>query len=90
MVTRTRDVKVKAGLDAKIAPRPDARPLRAKSGLRAGRLAANHNLRVKTGLKAGRLAANHNLRVLRVKSGLKAGKISANHNGSLKGTRARK
>ena len=46
--------------------------MRVKTGIKGGRLAANHNetllrarprakgLRVKTGLRAGKLAANHN------------------------------
>jgi hypothetical protein len=39
--------------------------MRIKSGVKAGKLASNHNqsvkrLRVKTNVKAGRLASNHN------------------------------
>jgi hypothetical protein len=40
--------------------------LKVKSGLKGGRLAANHTgpgLKVKSGLKGGRLAANHNARL---------------------------
>jgi len=36
--------------------------LKLKTGLRGGKLAANHNqpIRVKTSVRAGKLAANHN------------------------------
>jgi hypothetical protein len=56
---------------------PHAVVLKVTTGLRAGRLSANHNrratkgsaartvvLKVTTGLRAGRLAGNHNRRVI--------------------------
>jgi hypothetical protein len=57
--------------------KPQAVVLKVTTGLKAGRLAGNHNrraaqgstsvaavLKVTTGLKAGRIAANHNRRML--------------------------
>lgn len=42
--------------------------LRVKTGLKAGKLTANHNVRpgvrVKTGLKAGKISSNHNARLV--------------------------
>ena len=43
----------------------NATTLKVKTGLKGGRLAANHSrgLKVTTGLKGGRLAANHSRRL---------------------------
>jgi hypothetical protein len=54
------------------------RALTVTSGLRAGKLAANHPrglLKVRTGLKAGGITENHSRAALTVRTGLKASKI---------------
>ena len=54
--------------------------MKVKTGLRAGKLAANHSrvgLAVKTGIKGGKLSANHNRPALKVTTGLKGGKIDS-------------
>ena len=45
------------------------RALKIKSGIKAGKLAANHStrgLKVKAGIKAGKLSSNHNARLMSV------------------------
>ena len=48
------------------------RRMAVRSGLKGGRIAANHNgtvLAVRSGLKGGRLAINHNGAALKVRGG---------------------
>lgn len=74
MTMRTRDLKGRAGVEARtIAMKHTSRPLRVKSGMKAGGI-----------VKAGIIIGNHNVRVLRVASGLKAGRISINHSHRLR------